>query len=72
MIKSIINYLSNLKATLISPVMLGFIGIHTLEDIALLSIGRFVPLPVPLMYAFGLFVSWVILGTLVQRFNGKK
>ncbi len=52
--------------------MLGFIGIHTLEDIALLSIGRFVPLPVPLMYAFGLFVSWVILGTLVQRFTGKK
>tara|TARA_R110000824_G_scaffold120706_1_gene276314 strand:- start:3539 stop:3757 length:219 start_codon:yes stop_codon:yes gene_type:complete len=72
MIKSIINYLSNLKTTLVSPVMLGFISIHTLEDVALLSIGRFVPLPVPLMYAFGLFVSWVILGTLVQRFTGKK
>ena len=55
--KGILAYLQSLRVTLFSGVMLGFAVIHTIEDILLLSIGRFVPLPVFAMYAMGLIVS---------------
>ena len=65
--KGILAYLQSLRVTLFSGVMLGFAVIHTMEDILLLSIGRFVPLPVFAMYAMGLIVSWVLMGCLVNR-----
>ena len=50
-----------------SSVMMGFVAIHTLEDILLMSIGRFVPLPLIAMYAMGLVVSWLMMGCIVNR-----
>ena len=61
-------YLKSYKATLFSGVMFGFVSIHTLEDILLMSIGRFVPLPLLAMYALGLIVSWLLMGCIVNRF----
>ena len=60
------NYLQSYKATLFSRVMLGFVSVHTLEDILLMSIGRFVPLPLLAMYAIGLLVSWLLMGCIVN------
>ena len=62
MIKSIRAYFT----TLFSTVMVGFLGIHTLEDILLLSIGRFLPVPVWAMYTIGLLLSWLVLGGLLH------
>ena len=62
------DYLKSYKATLFSGVMFGFVSIHTLEDILLMSIGRFVPLPLLAMYALGLIVSWLLMGCIVNRF----
>lgn len=58
------------KATLLSPVMLFFITVHTLEDLSLLTIGRFAPLSTPLMYMFGLVFSWVIMSGVVHKYFG--
>ena len=60
------NYLQSYKASLFSRVMLGFVSVHTLEDILLMSIGRFVPLPLLAMYAIGLLVSWLLMGCIVN------
>jgi len=62
MIKSIRAYFT----TLFSTVMVGFLGIHTLEDVLLLSIGRFLPVPVWAMYTIGLLLSWLVLGGLLH------
>jgi len=58
-------------ATLFSGAMVGFVGIHTLEDIILLSIGRFAPLPLIGMYALGLAVSWLVMGALLHKILGR-
>ena len=55
------------RTTLFSGVMLGFVTIHTLEDILLMSIGRFLPVPLLAMYALGLVVSWLVMGCIVNR-----
>lgn len=60
-----------LKTTMFSGIMIGFVLIHTLEDIMLMSIGRFVPLPLFAMYILGLIVSWVIMSWLVHKIGGK-
>ena len=62
MTKSIRAYFT----TLFSTVMVGFLGIHTLEDVLLLSIGRFLPVPVWAMYTIGLLLSWLVLGGLLH------
>ena len=59
-------------STLFSGAMVGFVGIHTLEDIVLLSIGRFAPVPVAAMYALGLFTSWLVMGALLHKLLGRK
>jgi hypothetical protein len=46
--------------------MLLVLVVHTLEDIVLISIGRFVPLPVPALYAIGLGLSWLVMGRIIQ------
>ena len=41
--------------------------VHVLEDISILSIGRFLPVPLYIMYPVGLGVSAVILTGVMQR-----
>ena len=41
--------------------------IHGLEDVALLSLGRFLPVPVWLMYAIGVGLSATVLTLLIGR-----
>ena len=61
-----INSIRAYFTTLFSTVMVGFLGIHTLEDVLLLSIGRFLPVPVWAMYTIGLLLSWLVLGGLLH------
>ena len=58
--------------TLFSVATFGIVSVHTLEDIVLLSIGRFAPVPVPAMYAIGLFASWLVMGALLHKILGRK
>jgi hypothetical protein len=46
--------------------------IHALEDVALLSIGRFLPVPVWAMYVIGIGISTLILTTLFERLLKKR
>jgi hypothetical protein len=41
--------------------------IHSLEDVALLSLGRFLPVPVWLMYVIGVGLSATVLTLLIGR-----
>lgn len=41
--------------------------VHGLEDVGLLSIGRFLPVPIWAMYVIGLGVSTTVLTLLVNR-----
>lgn len=59
-----------IKRTFFGGVLLSFVGVHTLEDIMLLSIGRFLPVPTLVMYAIGLIVSWIVMAALVKKFGG--
>jgi hypothetical protein len=61
-----INGLKAYCTTLFSGLMAGVIAVHTIEDIVLLSIGRFLPVPVWAMYAVGLLTSWFILSGLMH------
>ena len=65
--KGVRAYLQSYRSTLFSTVMMGFVAIHTLEDILLMSIGRFVPVPLLAMYGMGLIVSWLMMGCIVNR-----
>ena len=56
------------KITLLSPMMLFFVSIHTIEDLSLLTIGRYAPLPTPLMYGLGLLFSWAIMSGIVHKY----
>ena len=62
--------LSSYKITLFSPMILFFVTLHTMEDLALLTIGKYAPLPTPLMYALGLVFSWVIMSGIVHKYFG--
>ena len=64
--KKILSY----RQTLVSPVMLLFVLVHTCEDITLLSIGKFAPLPTPMMYMVGLGLSWIVMSGIVHRYFG--
>ncbi len=52
--------------TLFSSTMLVVLMAHTLEDVVLLSIGRFLPVPIVAMYAIGLCLSWLVMGRILQ------
>ena len=41
--------------------------VHGLEDVALLSLGRFLPVPIWAMYLIGLTVSVIVLTNLLNR-----
>ena len=53
--------------TLTSGAMLSVLAIHAMEDILLLSIGRFAPVPTPIMYAIGMGLSWLVFGVVLAR-----
>ena len=58
------------RTTLFSGMMLGFVTVHTLEYVLLISIGRFLPVPLIAMYALGLVVSWLVMGCIINRVIG--
>jgi Na+/glutamate symporter len=53
--------------SLTSGAMLSLLIVHALEDIILLSIGRFAPLPTYIMYSVGMVVSWLVFGVVLTR-----
>jgi hypothetical protein len=66
------RYIHSYRITLFSTTMLGLLSVHTLEDILLMSIGRFLPLPLFAMYAIGLCLSWLVMGVIVNRLLGNR
>ena len=62
--------IASYKVTLLSPMMIFFVTIHTIEDLSLLTIGKYAPLPTPLMYALGLIFSWVVMSGIVHKYFG--
>ena len=53
--------------TLTSGAMLSVLSVHALEDIVLLSIGRFAPVPTLVMYAVGMGFSWLVFGVVLAK-----
>ena len=50
----------------------GSVGlIHGLEDICLLTMGRFLPVPVWAMYVIGLTVSMILMTIIIDRLTRK-
>ena len=45
--------------------------IHGAEDVALLTMGRFLPVPIWAMYAIGLTVSAIVMTKVIQRLTQK-
>lgn len=56
-----INYVK----TLVSVATLMAMGAHFIEDVALITIGRYVPFP--WAYIIGIGLSWVVLGLIIKR-----
>ena len=50
-----------------SGAMFGVLSVHAFEDIALLTIGKYAPIPTPAMYAVGLGLSWIVFGILLTK-----
>ena len=59
-------------STLTSGVMFSVLSVHALEDIVLLSIGRFAPVPTLAMYAVGMGLSWLVFGVVLAKFVSHK
>lgn len=57
------------RSTFFGTLILSFVGVHTAEDVLLLSIGKFLPVPTFWMYAIGLTTSWLVMSLLVKRFG---
>jgi hypothetical protein len=57
----------NFLRTLTSGAMVGVLSVHALEDIALLTVGKYAPIPTPAMYAVGLGLSWIVFGLLLTK-----
>ena len=47
--------------------MISVLSVHALEDIVLLSIGRFAPVSTLLMYAVGMGLSWLVFGVVLSK-----
>lgn len=47
------------------------VSIHFVEDIMLLSIGRYLPVPWWAMYVIGVGFSWVMLALIINRIESK-
>jgi hypothetical protein len=53
--------------SLTSGAMLSVLSVHALEDVVLLSIGRFAPVNTFLMYAVGMGLSWLVFGIVLAK-----
>ena len=51
----------------VNTVPLLFVVIHLIEDAALISLGRFLPLPAYVLYPVGLLASAVVMRIIVQN-----
>jgi len=51
----------------VNAVTLLFVVIHLIEDAALISLGRFLPLPAYVLYPVGLLASAVVMRLIVQN-----
>jgi hypothetical protein len=47
------------------------VTVHLLEDVTILSIGRFLPVPIWAVYSIGLGLSAIILTGVFQRMMGR-
>ena len=59
----------NYVKTLISAATLLALGVHFLEDVALITIGRYVPFP--WAYIIGIAFFWVMFGLIIHRIEAK-
>ena len=58
--------------TLISGATMMALGVHFVEDVSLISIGRWLPLPWWAVYAIGIGFSWVMLAGIINRVEQRK
>ena len=58
--------------TLIGGATLMALGVHFIEDVALISIGRWLPLPWWAVYAIGIGFSWLMLAGIINRLEHRR
>jgi hypothetical protein len=58
--------------TLMSGATMMALGVHFIEDVGLISIGRWLPLPWWAVYAIGIGFSWVMLAGIINRVEQRK
>ena len=58
--------------TLMSGATMMALGVHFIEDVGLISIGRWLPLPWWAVYAIGIGFSWVMLAGIITRVEQRK
>jgi hypothetical protein len=46
-------------------------SVHVLEDVALISIGKFIPGPWWLAYLIGIGLSWLVLSAIIYQVKGQ-
>jgi hypothetical protein len=64
----LINYVK----TLLGASTLVVLSVHFIEDVALISIGRWLPLPWWAVYAIGIGFSWLMLAGIINRLEHRK
>ena len=58
--------------SMISGATLMALGVHFIEDVSLISIGRWLPLPWWTVYAIGIGFSWIMLAWIINRLEHRK
>jgi len=58
--------------TMTSGATLMALGVHFIEDLSLISIGRWLPLPWWAAYAIGIGFSWIMLAGIINRLEHRK
>ena len=64
--------MTNYVKTLIGGATLMALGVHFIEDVALISLGRWLPLPWWAVYAIGIWLSWMMLAGIINRLEHRK
>ena len=64
--------MTNYVKTLIGGATLMALGVHFIEDVALISIVRWLPLPWWAVYAIGIGFSWLMLAGIINRLEHRK
>ena len=58
--------------SMISGATLMALGVHFIEDVSLISIGRWLPLPWWAVYAIGIGFSWIMLAWIINRLEHRE